>query len=103
MEDEMRSAEGLLFLIALLVTGFDPSCGGGTPGNPDQQNTAVSVKLEQLSSSNCQVQITLKNVGSNALNIFRNDLPWVSRHSILFVVVPLGPDQKPLDPELYVD
>ena len=63
----------------------------------------VRLRLAESSPTNCALQVELKNLGTRELNLFPNDLPWATRHSLLVVLVPAGRGREPLPEPLSIE
>ena len=74
-------------------------------GEPTTMNSLVSVNLSVHSSATnrCKLMVVFTNITDGSLRIFRNDLPWESRHSVMLIAVRAGAGNAILSEDLPVD
>jgi hypothetical protein len=92
----MRS---LVFLFTIAGSIFAVSVADALDAHPIE----VRASVQQCSPKSIQLRMTLTNTGKREIEIYRSDLPWGIKSSIVLVLVPNTPDPEMIKPALYID
>jgi hypothetical protein len=68
-----------------------------------QPDIAVQAKILPALAHGPILEISMTNVGDQAISLFKANLPWSTRHALLLVPVTADQKAKRLDEALYID
>jgi hypothetical protein len=97
-ETLFTAAVSCFCVAALAARGAD-----GVPAERTNSTLELTVTVAKLTNTNCILEVSVRNTCPQPLLVFQNDLPWMSRHSLLILLVESGSQNRLIEEQLFID